>query len=396
MPKSKNQTNKKAIPLVWELEPAKTLDGLLIRLKSSNLPTKNDRLPEHIKVLIDFLEDFEANTLPTQNGGRSINARRIDYLNDKVKTLLQLLAGKVSRENKKDANQWDIILLTFYNVLFALFPNQLVKKAVSNLSSSSSRVNYTNPFKTEQIFSAKAIAHLKKTKIMLLQIKDAFGKPLFPFDKTLIRKGVYIVYPARPFRYGYKFYSLYGKLPDFHTQPPLSNENLSLIRSFIGGDFQTLTDEQIDYLFYMGWGLITLKTHFIQKCYVPNDRLYNLFWDDILAHIRQYLDTNSKEKRLFELIKSKSDTKTNEASGKAGDKIIKLTDFIRDNCEDTTSISSKVNRIHEFVKNRQINFMPQPINKTKGNETKLYKEKELREIWPKLKEKIKSLPNLKA
>jgi hypothetical protein len=78
------------------------------------------------------------------------------------------------------------------------------------------------------------------------------------------------------------------------------------------------------------------------------------------------------------------------------EKITKLTDFIRDKCEDATSISSKVNRIHEFVKNHKIDFMPKPVNKPKNNETKLYNEKELRKIWPKLKEKIKSLPNLKA
>ncbi|MHC4544547.1 MAG: hypothetical protein ACYTDW_08345 [Planctomycetota bacterium] len=77
-------------------------------------------------------------------------------------------------------------------------------------------------------------------------------------------------------------------------------------------------------------------------------------------------------------------------------KITKLTDFITDNCEDTLNLLSKVNRIHEFVKHGKILFMPKPINKPKGNETKLYYEEELRKIWPQLKLKIKSLPNLKA
>ena len=82
-------------------------------------------------------------------------------------------------------------------------------------------------------------------------------------------------------------------------------------------------------------------------------------------------------------------------SGEQVKKITKLTDFILNCCEDTTSIPSKANRIHEFVKKGEIKFMPKPINKTKGNQTKLYNEEKLRRIWPKLKEKIKSLPNLK-
>lgn len=77
------------------------------------------------------------------------------------------------------------------------------------------------------------------------------------------------------------------------------------------------------------------------------------------------------------------------------EKITKLTDFITNNCDKTTSIQSKVNRIHEFVKQGEIDFMPKPVNTPKGNKTKLYDEKELRLIWPKLKEKIVSLPNLK-
>lgn len=76
-------------------------------------------------------------------------------------------------------------------------------------------------------------------------------------------------------------------------------------------------------------------------------------------------------------------------------KITKLTDFILDRCEDTTSISSKANRIHEFVKKGKIKFMPKPVNKPKGNQTKLYDEEQLWQIWPKLKEKIVALPNLK-
>ncbi|MBW8041314.1 MAG: hypothetical protein FVQ85_15110 [Planctomycetes bacterium] len=86
------------------------------------------------------------------------------------------------------------------------------------------------------------------------------------------------------------------------------------------------------------------------------------------------------------------------SGGKAEDnfKITKLTDFITNNCEDTQNLLSKVNRIHEFVKHGKILFMPKPINKPKGNQTKLYYEEELRKSWPQLKLKIKSLPNLKA
>jgi hypothetical protein len=82
-------------------------------------------------------------------------------------------------------------------------------------------------------------------------------------------------------------------------------------------------------------------------------------------------------------------------SGEQVRKITKLTDFFRNCCEDTPSISSKTNRIHEFVKKYKIKFMPKTVNKPKRNETKLYYEDELRQVWPKLKEKIKSLPNLK-
>lgn len=88
-----------------------------------------------------------------------------------------------------------------------------------------------------------------------------------------------------------------------------------------------------------------------------------------------------------------------KALGKGGqgksNRTTKLTDFIRDCCEDTASISSKANRIHEFVKKGEIEFMPKPDNNPKGNETKLYSEEALRQVWPKLKDKIKSLPNLK-
>jgi hypothetical protein len=87
--------------------------------------------------------------------------------------------------------------------------------------------------------------------------------------------------------------------------------------------------------------------------------------------------------------------KGNNQSKEQVRKITKLTDFIINCCEDAPSISSKANRIHEFVKKDKINFMPKTVNKPKGNETKLYYEEELRQIWPKLKEKIKSLPNLK-
>lgn len=85
----------------------------------------------------------------------------------------------------------------------------------------------------------------------------------------------------------------------------------------------------------------------------------------------------------------------NIESGEQVRKITKLTDFFHNCCEDIPSISSKANRIHEFVKKGKIKFMPKTVNKPKQNETKLYYEEELRQIWPKLKEKIKSLPNLK-
>jgi hypothetical protein len=80
---------------------------------------------------------------------------------------------------------------------------------------------------------------------------------------------------------------------------------------------------------------------------------------------------------------------------KRNERTTKLTDFIHDRCEETPSIQSKVNRIHEFVKKGKISFMPKPVNNPKGNETKLYSEEALRQVWPKLKDKIKSLPNLK-
>ncbi len=128
---------------------------------------------------------------------------------------------------------------------------------------------------------------------------------------------------------------------------------------------------------------------------------YKQSYPDALPKLPQAIsDVYQRLQNLLEwCINVKQHRQKNEAketSGKAEEKITKLTDFIRDKCEDTTSISSKVNRIHEFVKNRKISFMPKPVNNTKRNETKLYKEKELQEIWPKLKQKIKSLPNLKV
>lgn len=76
-------------------------------------------------------------------------------------------------------------------------------------------------------------------------------------------------------------------------------------------------------------------------------------------------------------------------------KIVKLTDFMRDYCEKPLSVESKANRIHTFVKNKKIRFMPKPVNKTKGNQTKLYRIDDLKTIWGKLQQIIKSLPNLK-
>ena len=73
----------------------------------------------------------------------------------------------------------------------------------------------------------------------------------------------------------------------------------------------------------------------------------------------------------------------------------KLTDFICNSCEDTPSIPSKANRIHELVRKGDIAFMPKTANNPQKNETKLYYEDELRQVWPKLREKVKSLPKLK-
>jgi hypothetical protein len=91
-----------------------------------------------------------------------------------------------------------------------------------------------------------------------------------------------------------------------------------------------------------------------------------------------------------------AETETDQRREKEKGKLIKLTDFVRENCEDTPSISSKANRIHEFVKKGKITFMPKPVNNPEGNQTKLYREEYLRRIWPKLKVVIPSLPNLKG
>lgn len=137
--------------------------------------------------------------------------------------------------------------------------------------------------------------------------------------------------------------------------------------------------------------------------YKNRDRLFEFLGStDNLETVLEKINIQNEIDELFAEIRKAKQYALNiidllrDAKGNVGDKIIKLTDFIRENCEDTTSISSKANRIHEFVKHGKINFMPKPVNKTKGNETKLYKEKELQVIWLKLKEKIKSLPNLKA
>ena len=111
--------------------------------------------------------------------------------------------------------------------------------------------------------------------------------------------------------------------------------------------------------------------------------------------IKRAIQGNQQNKALMAM---NVHDETMQEKDKAEDnfKIKKLTDFITDNCEDTMNLSSKVNRIHEFVKHGKILFMPKPINKPKGNQTKLFYEEELRKIWSQLKLKIKSLPNLKA
>ena len=119
-------------------------------------------------------------------------------------------------------------------------------------------------------------------------------------------------------------------------------------------------------------------------------------YEDETKRLRNEIRANLASKKAED--KSKPQRKAGQGSIESGEKvrkITKLTDFIINCCEDTPSISSKANRIHEFIKKRKIKFMPKTVNNPKGNETKLYYEEELRQIWPKLKEKIKSLPNLK-
>lgn len=136
----------------------------------------------------------------------------------------------------------------------------------------------------------------------------------------------------------------------------------------------------------------------INNSIVP-ENVYRYIWWSISSEAAFFEGRVELWKNALESICRKSKrVETEQNKGEQDEKqkkITKLTDFIRDNCEDTTSISSKVNRIHELVKKCKIKFMPKPVNKPKRNQTKLYVEEELRQIWPKLKEKIVSLPNLK-
>lgn len=78
---------------------------------------------------------------------------------------------------------------------------------------------------------------------------------------------------------------------------------------------------------------------------------------------------------------------------------VKLVDFMRKHCEDmdehSTSFEAKAKYIHRLVRQGILSDFPQPINNPKGNQTKLYDEKELRSAWPKIRPQIPGLQNLK-
>ena len=77
--------------------------------------------------------------------------------------------------------------------------------------------------------------------------------------------------------------------------------------------------------------------------------------------------------------------------------LTKLSDFIRNYCMKTAADpATQAQRIHKLVREGAIDFMPQPVNAPKENQTKMYRVDRLKAIWPKLKLSVKYLPDLKA
>jgi len=139
-------------------------------------------LSELVKSLDNFVDVFEANTMPTQDGGRKIAPLGFDRLNDKAKILMQSLnmayeasipQGKVIYENKKDGttlsqaafdeNQRDII----FQIIRAL--HSFVPAKRTGLLPG---IDNTNPLKPEKIFSAEDVARLNGAAMILREIAD--------------------------------------------------------------------------------------------------------------------------------------------------------------------------------------------------------------------------------
>jgi hypothetical protein len=111
----------------------------------------------------------------------------------------------------------------------------------------------------------------------------ALGSPAF--DKIMVESGgAQIFYPTQPFKYGYKVYWFDSKPPNFGRRLPLSDNEISLIKRFMDGEWDLQRFEKED--------LQRLKARLVQKCNVqsPNE----LTWDDILFHIREYLSNPKK------------------------------------------------------------------------------------------------------
>jgi hypothetical protein len=84
-----------------------------------------------------------------------------------------------------------------------------------------------------------------------------------------------------------------------------------------------------------------------------------------------------------------------QQSGKPGKNAkMSLREFL-EKCADVNFkiIDSKIKRIKAVDKSKKL--LPKTANKPKGNQTKLYYEKDLIAIWPKLKDEIPTLPKLK-
>jgi len=114
-------------------------------------------------------------------------------------------------------------------------------------------------------------------KTSLKQQMDFFSPE---FDKIMVEKGhAQICYPTQPFKYGYKVYWLSSKPPNFGRRHRLSDYEMLLLQTFMGGKDKWDLDK------YGKDDLIALEDELTRRCNVQNTK--DLTWDEILVRVRR-------------------------------------------------------------------------------------------------------------